>query len=56
MFIFTLILCLKINNYALYRYLATGRSFTALLRASLRDVVRDTCDVVRDTCDFVRDT
>jgi hypothetical protein len=45
MFIFTLISCLKINNYSLYRYLATGRSFSVLfrgylLRASVRDVVR----------------
>jgi len=40
---------LKINNYALYRYLTTGRSFTVLLheyllRASVRDIVRGTCD------------
>jgi hypothetical protein len=49
MLIFKLISGLKINNYALYRYLATGRSFTVLLhgyllRASVRDIVRGTCD------------
>ena len=49
MFIFKLISGLKINNYALYRYLATSRSFTILLheyllRASVRDIVTGTFD------------
>jgi hypothetical protein len=49
MFIFQLLSGLKINNYALYRYLTTGRSFTVLLheyllRAFVRDIVRGTCD------------
>lgn len=40
---------MKINNYALYRYLATSRSFTILLheyllRASVLDIDRGTFD------------
>lgn len=57
MLIFKWISGFKINNYALYRYLATGCSITVLLhayryllRASVRDIVRVTCVWSRLVC------